>query len=166
MSESRIHDEILSLTTDSLPLLLRLSSSFTSVHTYTLILTSVYFPHAATKNCDAYIMRGRIYRPYRFTAMASRLTRISTTSSSYTRTPWSPRTSPTAMSYTAPFTRSSLKAIQEALERHHTRTPWSAVDGKETHAAVLAPLCNVNGKPGVLLQVRGKSLRSHSGEAR
>jgi len=35
----------------------------------------------------------------------------------------------------------------------------------ETHAAVIIPLCNLNGNPGLLLEVRGK-LRTHSGEVR
>lgn len=35
----------------------------------------------------------------------------------------------------------------------------------DTGAAVLIPLCNVDGKPGVLLEVRGK-LRMHGGEVR
>ncbi|KAI0031270.1 NUDIX hydrolase domain-like protein, partial [Vararia minispora EC-137] len=32
------------------------------------------------------------------------------------------------------------------------------------HAAVLIPLCNFGGKPGILFEVRGSSLRAHSGE--
>jgi len=32
------------------------------------------------------------------------------------------------------------------------------------NAAVLIPFCNVRGVPGVLLEVRGKALRTHSGE--
>ena len=35
----------------------------------------------------------------------------------------------------------------------------------ERSAAVLIPFCNVNGTPGILLEVRGK-LRAHSGEVR
>jgi len=38
-------------------------------------------------------------------------------------------------------------------------------DQPEPTAAVLLPLCNVNGKGGILFEVRGK-LRHHSGEVR
>ena len=47
-------------------------------------------------------------------------------------------------------------AFSESENRH---------DASERHAAVLVPFCNVDGKPGVLLEVRGK-LRTHSGEVR
>ena len=40
-----------------------------------------------------------------------------------------------------------------------------SIDPTETHAAVLVPFCNLNGNPGILLEVRGK-LRAHSGEVR
>lgn len=65
------------------------------------------------------------------------------------------------LSLTDPLTPSSLLAIRETLRT--TRSP--PVNHTEKHAAVLLPLCNVNGRPGVLLEVRGK-LRTHSGEVR
>ncbi|KIY52924.1 hypothetical protein FISHEDRAFT_28428, partial [Fistulina hepatica ATCC 64428] len=34
------------------------------------------------------------------------------------------------------------------------------------NAAVLVPLCNIRNQPGILLEVRGKTMRSHSGEVR
>jgi|ERR1700722_4186496 len=36
---------------------------------------------------------------------------------------------------------------------------------QEENAAILIPFCNVDGDPGILLEVRGK-LRTHSGEVR
>jgi len=39
-------------------------------------------------------------------------------------------------------------------------TNWSFT---ETHAAVTIPLCNLNGNPGLLLEVKGK-VRTRSGE--
>lgn len=63
-----------------------------------------------------------------------------------------------------PFTKQSLAAIRAALVRDRG-SPTAAVDPKEKHAAVLIPLCNVNDRPGILLELRGK-LRTHSGEVR
>ncbi len=70
------------------------------------------------------------------------------------------------ISETAPITRRTLNIIRNALsdgyagvEKNDRHNP------SETHAAVLVPFCNVNNKPGVLLEVRGK-LRTHSGEVR
>lgn len=68
------------------------------------------------------------------------------------------------LSLTQPLTRRSCNAIRTALQSayaHAEDTP----DPAEAHAAVLVPFCNVDGKPGVLLEVRGK-LRTHSGEVR
>ncbi|KAI0320886.1 NUDIX hydrolase domain-like protein [Amylostereum chailletii] len=65
--------------------------------------------------------------------------------------------------FSKPLTRNALNAIRSALAKHaetHGFTPNSA----ETHAAVLIPLCNVGNVPGILLQVRGNRLRTHSGE--
>ncbi|THH28575.1 hypothetical protein EUX98_g5614 [Antrodiella citrinella] len=70
------------------------------------------------------------------------------------------------VSLTNPFTSSTLSTIRAALAATYSRAedhPEYAYDPKETHAAVLVPLCNVNNKPGILLEVRGK-LRTHSGE--
>ena len=65
--------------------------------------------------------------------------------------------------FSVPFTRQSLAAIRTALIRDD-HAPI-AVDPKEKHAAVLIPLCNVDDRPGILLELRGK-LRMHSGEVR
>lgn len=68
------------------------------------------------------------------------------------------------ISLTSAFTRSTLNLIRKTLE---TIYPEHDIhyDPSETHAAVLVPLCNVNNRPGILLEVRGK-LRTHSGEVR
>lgn len=67
-------------------------------------------------------------------------------------------------SLTEPLTRRSCIEIRHALESAYGQSEY-ALDPAEAHAAVLVPLCNVDGKPGVLLEVRGK-LRTHSGEVR
>lgn len=75
----------------------------------------------------------------------------------------SPR--PTAkLSLTTPLTRNTLNTIRNTLDEHYA-SQNEQLDPAEVHAAVLAPFCNVNGKPGILLEVRGK-LRTHSGEVR
>ena len=74
-----------------------------------------------------------------------------------------PNPNASIVSLTSPFTRRSLRTIKDALSAAYT-TKYS-IDPTETHAAVLVPLCNLNGNPGLLLEVRGK-LRSHSGEVR
>ncbi|KAH9072123.1 NUDIX hydrolase domain-like protein [Lactarius deliciosus] len=63
----------------------------------------------------------------------------------------------------SPFTRTSLTAIRAALTRSTLDDPLTAANPREKHAAVLIPLCNVNNKPSILLELRGK-LRTHSGE--
>jgi len=65
------------------------------------------------------------------------------------------------ISLTKPITPNTLKALRDLLKRRDPTPPpptalWSA--------AVLIPFCNVGGKPGILLEVRSKSLRTHSGE--
>ncbi|KAL1943100.1 hypothetical protein VTO73DRAFT_4771 [Trametes versicolor] len=67
------------------------------------------------------------------------------------------------VSLTEPLTRRSCIAIRHALEAAYGQASEHALDPAEAHAAVLVPLCNVDGRPGVLLEVRGK-LRTHSGE--
>ncbi|EPT04895.1 hypothetical protein FOMPIDRAFT_1112414 [Fomitopsis schrenkii] len=62
---------------------------------------------------------------------------------------------------TSPFTSSSLSTIRSTLANVHAGP--NTRDAEESHAAVLIPLCNVDGLPGVLLEVRGQ-LRTHSGE--
>ncbi|KAK2463666.1 hypothetical protein APHAL10511_004417 [Amanita phalloides] len=42
--------------------------------------------------------------------------------------------------------------------------PTLQLQPKSNQAAILIPLCNVDGKPAILLEVRGKSLRNHPGE--
>ncbi|KAF9778415.1 NUDIX hydrolase domain-like protein [Thelephora terrestris] len=72
-----------------------------------------------------------------------------------------PNPNASIVSLTSPFTRRSLRTVKEALSAAYT-TEY-AINPTETHAAVLVPLCNLNGAPGLLLEVRGK-LRTHSGE--
>lgn len=67
-------------------------------------------------------------------------------------------------SLTAPFTRRTLNGIRSALAEHFAVHDTEPSPG-EPHAAVLAPFCNVNDRPGILLEVRGR-LRTHSGEVR
>ena len=63
----------------------------------------------------------------------------------------------------SPFTRRFLKTIKDALPvAYTTKYPIKLT---ETHAAVLFPLCNLNGNPGLLLEVREKT-RAHSGKVR
>lgn len=56
-------------------------------------------------------------------------------------------------------------------EEYPPEYPWpisgNALSEEESRAraAVLIPLCNVEGRPGILLEVRGK-LRNHGGEVR
>lgn len=74
------------------------------------------------------------------------------------------RPSTAKLSLTSPLTRNTLNLIRSALEEHYAAQD-EQFDPTEVHAAVLAPFCNVNNKPGILLEVRGK-LRTHSGEVR
>lgn len=71
-------------------------------------------------------------------------------------------TAPIQFSLSKPFTRSSLNFIRSRLAKVYSE---GAYNHSETNAAVLVPFCNVNNKPGILLEVRGK-LRTHSGEVR
>lgn len=70
-----------------------------------------------------------------------------------------PNAASSIISLTTPLTRKSLISIRKSLES----TPKYAINPEETHAAVLFPLYNYQGHPGILLEVRGK-LRTHSGE--
>ncbi|EPQ56440.1 hypothetical protein GLOTRDRAFT_39733 [Gloeophyllum trabeum ATCC 11539] len=65
------------------------------------------------------------------------------------------------ISLTSPLTRSSIVAIRNVLAEKQYQFPDTY---SEPTAAVLVPLCNVDNKPGVLLEVRGKNMRNHSGE--
>jgi len=66
------------------------------------------------------------------------------------------------ISLTSPFTTNSLRTLQNALATMPKSQTTVVPD--ETNAAVLVPLCNVDGVPGVLLELRGSELRSHAGE--
>ncbi|CAL1714997.1 unnamed protein product [Somion occarium] len=69
----------------------------------------------------------------------------------------SPRPSPKPISLTSPFTRSTLNSIQTTLEATYSEDDIR-YDPSETHAAVLVPLCNVNNKPGILLETDESAL--------
>lgn len=66
------------------------------------------------------------------------------------------------VSLTNPITPNTLKSLRTILQRENTSNTQPAT--KQNAAAVLIPFCNVGEVPGILLEVRGKSLRSHSGE--
>jgi hypothetical protein len=70
------------------------------------------------------------------------------------------------ISLTSPLTLSSLCTLQSALVAHAATTSKTSMIPGEVNAAVLVPLCNVGGVPGVLLELRGGKLRSHAGEVR
>ncbi|KAG1907689.1 NUDIX hydrolase domain-like protein [Suillus fuscotomentosus] len=57
-----------------------------------------------------------------------------------------------------------LYALQTAIISTRATTSKTPVTPGEVNAAVLVPLCNVDGVPGVLLELRGGKLRSHAGE--
>ncbi|TFK39964.1 NUDIX hydrolase domain-like protein [Crucibulum laeve] len=66
---------------------------------------------------------------------------------------------------TKPITPNTLKCLRDVLKRASPPPSPTADPTTKTHnAAVLIPFCNVADQPGILLEVRGKSLRSHSGE--
>ncbi|KAF7370861.1 hypothetical protein MSAN_00719800 [Mycena sanguinolenta] len=67
--------------------------------------------------------------------------------------------------FSKPFTRNILKTIRELLDdSSRLELPsWASLD-KKRNAAILIPFCNVQETPGILLQVRSLSMRSHSGE--
>ncbi|KAG9076850.1 hypothetical protein FS749_011324 [Ceratobasidium sp. UAMH 11750] len=77
------------------------------------------------------------------------------------------------LSLTAPFTRNTLSSLRQRLDSVRDTYPpeqaWPAPannlseEDKRERAAVLIPLCNVNDRPGLLLELRG-NLRSHGGE--
>ena len=70
-----------------------------------------------------------------------------------------------ASSLTSPLTRRSLDAIKSTLVQAF-ESEKNQYDPAERHAAVLVPFCNVKDRPGILLEVRGSKLRTHSGEVR
>ncbi|TFK74930.1 hypothetical protein BDN72DRAFT_811676 [Pluteus cervinus] len=62
-----------------------------------------------------------------------------------------------------PFTNRTLRELRLALQKSfpiHVPANYT----HRQHAAVVIPFCNVNDVPGILLEVRGKTLRHHSGE--
>lgn len=77
-----------------------------------------------------------------------------------------PSSASSLISLTEPLTRASLSRVKHALSHYHSHTHQGTLNDNETHAAVLIPMCNVNNRPGVLLEVRGKEMRNHSGEVR
>ena len=78
-----------------------------------------------------------------------------------------PRLSSTipTLSLTKPFTPRSLISIRAALVDALRNAKPFRPDGEEPNAALLIPLVNVDGIPGIILEVRGQ-LRSHAGEVR
>jgi len=72
------------------------------------------------------------------------------------------------ISLTNPITPSTLQTLKNVLNRTPNASKTAITDPslKSRHAAVLIPFCNVEGEPGILLEVRAKGLRSHSGELR
>ena len=69
------------------------------------------------------------------------------------------------ISLTKPITPNTLRVIRELLRQKRPDPPLSPPTTLQS-AAVLIPFCNVGGEPGILLEVRSKSLRTHSGEIR
>ncbi|KAG8713977.1 hypothetical protein FRC11_010309, partial [Ceratobasidium sp. 423] len=85
-----------------------------------------------------------------------------------------PRTSSPYLSLTSPITRNTLHSLKKRFSVIRNKYPqepeWPATSTStltegdlRPRAAVLVPLCNVNGQPGLLLEVRG-NLRNHGGE--
>ncbi|TFY66057.1 hypothetical protein EVG20_g5030 [Dentipellis fragilis] len=67
------------------------------------------------------------------------------------------------LSLNTPLTRGSILRLKDTLDKAYKEQPIIQVDARERHAAVLISLCNVEDKPGILLEVRGQ-LRTHAGE--
>jgi len=66
-----------------------------------------------------------------------------------------------------PFTPKSLRALRRILsDAQQLERQQLQLGSKSRNAGVLIPLCNVEGRPGILFQVRARNLRSHSGEVR
>jgi hypothetical protein len=72
--------------------------------------------------------------------------------------------SPYLTSLASPLSRAALANVRTALAKNDALIP--PADPQERHAAVLVPLCNIGGQPGILLELRASTLRSHSGEVR
>lgn len=74
------------------------------------------------------------------------------------------------LSLSAPLTKRSLASIRHALRNAQSRTQGQYDQASKrpnslSDAAVLIPVANVDGQPGVIFEVRGQ-LRSHAGEVR
>ncbi|KAA1468808.1 hypothetical protein DENSPDRAFT_834252 [Dentipellis sp. KUC8613] len=67
------------------------------------------------------------------------------------------------LSLNTPLTHGSILRLKDTLDKAYKEQPTVQVDARERHAAVLISLCNVEDKPGILLEVRGQ-LRTHAGE--
>ena len=80
-----------------------------------------------------------------------------------------PRQPPYCIPFDEPLTARSLQRLAAALPQNaldnSTDSSLAGTPEKTKSAAVLIALCNVDGQPGILLEVRGK-LRTHSGEIR
>ncbi|KAJ3906365.1 NUDIX hydrolase domain-like protein [Lentinula edodes] len=63
-----------------------------------------------------------------------------------------------------PLTRRSLLDIKNGLLSAQCLDDQIPTETAKGQASVLIPLANAMGVPGILLEVRGKTLRSHSGE--
>ncbi|KAH9479490.1 putative Nudix hydrolase NudL [Psilocybe cubensis] len=80
--------------------------------------------------------------------------------------PSHPLASTSLISLTKPITPNTLKILRDVLNFNSSTVNWptTGIAPKSRNAAVLIPFCNVDGEPGILLEVRAKALRSHSGE--
>ncbi|KAF8075060.1 NUDIX hydrolase domain-like protein [Lyophyllum atratum] len=70
------------------------------------------------------------------------------------------------LSLTQPFTPRTLNTLRAVLAHASSSRIRSDAGPQMTpgNAAILIPFCNVRGVPGILFEVRGKALRTHSGE--
>ncbi|KAL1747896.1 NUDIX hydrolase domain-like protein [Schizophyllum fasciatum] len=69
------------------------------------------------------------------------------------------------LSLRQPFTPRILATISQTLKaRAPTTCTQADKEPVRARAGVLVPLCNVDDVPGILFEVRGKALRTHSGE--
>jgi len=74
-----------------------------------------------------------------------------------------------SISLTKPITPNTLQTLRSLLKENaysDSAVHGLTFNGETRNAAVLIPFCNVDNEPGILLEVRAKTLRSHSGEIR
>jgi hypothetical protein len=80
-----------------------------------------------------------------------------------------PRVPPCLIPFDSPLTAGALRRLAEALPQNLINSTHgfslASTSEKTKSASVLIALSNVNGRPGIILEVRGK-LRTHSGEIR